>query len=56
MADKQVDRKCMIKNRERPYAGSLKIEGIPEWGEKEGFHEFTICYNDEIGRDVTKCK
>jgi hypothetical protein len=30
--------------------------GFPEWGEKEGIFEYTICYNDEIGGDVTKCK
>ena len=48
--------KCLIKNRDCPYAGSLKMMGFPELGEKEGIFEYAICYNDEIGRDVTKCK
>ena len=48
--------RCLIKNRKCPHAGRLKMYGCPEWGEKEGFIEYTICYNDEIGRDITKCK
>ena len=47
---------CKYKNRECPHAGSVKMNGSKEWGEKEGIFEYTICYNDEIGRDVTKCK
>ena len=48
--------KCLIKNRNCPYAGSIKIYGCPELGEKKGVFEYTIYYNDELGRDVTKCK
>lgn len=48
--------KCLLKNRDCPHAGSLKMMDFPEWGEKEGVFEYTVCYNDEIGRDVTKCK
>lgn len=47
---------CKHKNRECPYAGSIKINGCKEWGEEEGIHEYTVCYNDTIGRDWTKCK
>lgn len=32
------------------------LVGCSELGEKEGFFEYTIYYNDEIGRDTTKCK
>ena len=48
--------RCLIKDRECPHAGSLKMYGCSELGEKEDIFEYTICYNDEIGRDVTKCK
>jgi hypothetical protein len=48
--------KCLIKNRDCPHAGNLKMKGFPEWGEEEGIFEYTVCYNDEIGRDVNKCK
>ena len=48
--------KCLIKNRECPHAGRIQMHGCPELGEKEGIFEYTICYNDEIGRDITKCK
>ena len=48
--------KCLMKNRECPHAGRMIVEGFPEWGEKEGLREYTVCYNDEINRDPTKCK
>ncbi len=47
---------CKYKSKECSYAGSLKMNGCKEWGETEDIYEYTICYNDEIGRDVTKCK
>jgi hypothetical protein len=47
---------CKYKNRDCPHAGSIKIAGCKEWEETEVIHEYIICYNDEIGRDVTKCK
>lgn len=48
--------KCQYKNRECPHAGSMKMMGYKELGEQEGIHEYTVCYNDELGRDITKCK
>lgn len=47
---------CKIKDRECPYAGSIKVKGEPMFGESPGWHEITVCYNDAIGRDMTKCK
>ena len=47
---------CKIKNRECSYAGVIKYRGDPMFEESPGRHEATICYNDEINRDVTKCK
>ena len=48
--------KCLIKNRECLYAGSMKMVECKELEEQDDFHEYTICYNDAIGRDTTKCK
>jgi hypothetical protein len=31
------------------------MKEFPELGEEKGIFEYTVCYNDEIGRDVTKC-
>ena len=47
---------CKIKGRECSYAGTIKFKGEPMFGEKPYWHEETICYNDAIGRDITKCK
>lgn len=47
---------CKVKNRECPYAGSVKFEGESMFGENPGWHEVTVCYNNAIGRDITKCK
>ena len=47
---------CKVKNRECPYAGSVKFEGESMFGENPGWHEVTVCYNNAIGRDMTKCK
>jgi hypothetical protein len=51
-----MSRICKIKNRECPYAGIMKFKGDPIFGESPDWHEVTICYNDTIGRDITKCK
>ena len=47
---------CKYKNRECEYAGELITCGCKEFGEPEGFHEYTYCYNDGINRDYTKCE
>lgn len=47
---------CKYINRECPHAGSATVFGCKELGETEGIHEHSICYNDKIGRDWTKCK
>jgi hypothetical protein len=46
---------CKFKNVECEHAGKLTVNGSKEWGEKEGIYSITVCYNDSIGRDVTKC-
>ena len=49
--------KCKFKNCECEHAGRLVYKGCKELGDSDDdFHECTVCYNDEIGRDVTKCK
>ena len=47
---------CLFKNRECEHALDLTFWGCKEWGEEEGPHKYTACCNNEIGRDVTKCK
>ena len=48
--------KCKFKNVECEHAGSIIWKGCIEIGEPDDdFHEATVCYNDEIGRDITKC-
>ena len=47
--------KCKIKNMECPHAGVMTTFGCKELGEPEGRHDTPLCYNDEIGRDITKC-
>lgn len=47
--------KCLHKNVECEYAGLLTYIGDPLFEETPGLHEVTICYNDKIGRDITKC-
>ena len=47
--------KCLYKNVECEYAGVITTFGCKELGEKEGMHKHPYCYNDSIGRDVTKC-
>ena len=47
---------CRHKEVECKWAGECKMVGFPEWGEAPGIHTYTICYNDSIGRDVSKCK
>lgn len=48
--------KCRIKDVECEHAGTLVYYGCKEFGEREGRHECGICYNDKIGRDISKCK
>ena len=36
--------------------GNYEIKGESIVGESPDWHEETICYNDTIGRDATKCK
>ena len=47
--------RCLYKNVECEFAGRTIYFGCKELGEKEGFHEYGICYNKEINRDYTKC-
>jgi hypothetical protein len=48
--------KCKFKNVECEHAGILISRGCEVLGERDmGLQEFTICYNNEIGRDTTKC-
>ena len=47
--------KCRFKNVECEHAGEIVTFGCKEFGEKEGMHKHTVCYDDTIGRDVTKC-
>lgn len=48
---------CKFKKVECEHAGSLVTKGCKLLGDPdENFHEYTVCYNDEIGRDITKCK
>ena len=46
---------CRYKKVECEYAGECKVEGLPEWGEEPGIHAYTICYNENIGMDTSKC-
>lgn len=46
---------CRFKEVECKWAGECKVAGVPEWGEKPGIFAYTICYNDAINRDVTRC-
>lgn len=49
--------KCKYKNVECEYAGSLTTKGCKFLDDPdEDFHNYTICYNNEIDRDLTKCK
>ena len=48
--------KCLRKNIECEWAGSLTMEGCKELGEEEGIYTYPLCYNDSIERDYTKCK
>ena len=41
---------------ECPHAGKLTYMGDPLFGETPGLHEETICYNDEIDREPSKCE
>ena len=41
---------------ECPHAGKLTYMGDPLFGETPGLHEETICYNDEIDRNPSKCE
>jgi hypothetical protein len=43
------------RNVECEYAGEITYFGSKEFGEKEGMHKCTYCYNDSIGRDPSKC-
>lgn len=47
--------KCLYKNIECEHAGLLTYMGEPLFNEPKGLHKVTICYNDNIGRDKTKC-
>lgn len=46
---------CRYKNRECKWAGKITFAGDPFFNEEPGMHTCTICYNDSIGRDITKC-
>ena len=48
--------KCIYKNTKCEYAGKTIMVGCKELGEKEGIHEYGICYNDEIKRRPEDCK
>jgi len=48
---------CKHKNVECEHAGVLVYKGCTAIGEPDDDrHECALCYNDEIGRDITKCK
>ena len=47
---------CRFKNRECEHAGQMTIAGCKEFGEQEGLHKYTVCYNDAIGRKYWECK
>lgn len=46
---------CKFTNKECPYAGRMFLQGYKELGEKEGLHEYAVCYKD-MSMDPTKCK
>lgn len=48
---------CKHKNVECEHAGTLTFFGSKFCGDPDDDrHEWALCYNDEIGRDITKCK